>query len=206
MLLMKKIPFYGKYNSISSIELSNDGFTYQVKRYDSKGNEKKEIFETPKKNRNTEGLINDYYNNVEEFLIKNKNKYMSYKDKKISLKKNFNSNTISKLKKFAKIGLTASTLLILLSSLTTGSIILCYIGFIVLIPSSTSLFVLNDISKELKIKNFINDYEEFDFNLAEHKLKIQKNNKQSLTKYNGLNEDKNKGNDLKMKKIRTLEE
>lgn len=205
MFLEKKIPFYGKYNSISRIELSEDGFTYQVKRYDNKGKEKKETFEVPKKNKNTDSLINDYYSNVEEFLIKNKNKYTLSKDKKISLKKNFNLNKISKLIKVAKIGLTLSTLLIIFTSLTASSILLYYIGFVILIPSSTGLFVLNDIAKEVKLKNFIGDYEAFEDSLNEYKLKIETKNKKSLTEYNGLNKDKNKGNDLKLKKIRTLE-
>ena len=205
MSLAKKIPYYGKYNSISEIKLSNDGHTYQVKRYNTKGKEKQEIFEIPKKHKNTELLFSDYYNNVEEYLIKNKNKYTSYKNKKINLKKAFNLTTINKLTKLSKIGLTISTLLILFSLLTNPSILLYYIGFIILIPSSTSLFILTDIAKDLNIKNFIDDYEEFEYNLNQYKLKIDNKNKQALTEYNGLNKDKNKGNDLKLKKIRTLE-
>lgn len=205
MFLTKKIPYYGKYNSISNIKLSEDSLTYLVKRYDNKGRERKETFEIAAKKKNTDALLNDYFSNVEEYLRKNKDKYTSYKDKKITIKKDFDINKIDKLKNISKISLLLSTFIILLALLTTSTIIAYYIGFVILIPSSTGLFLLTDISKDLKIKNFIKDYEEFEINLTEYKNEIEHENKKSLTEYNGLNKDKNKGNDLKLKKIRTLE-
>ena len=205
MFLTKKIPYYGKYNSISNIKLSEDSLTYLVKRYDNKGRERNETFEIAAKKKNTDALLNDYFNNVEEYLRKNKDKYASYKDKKITIKKDFDINKIDKLKNISKISLLLSTFIILLALLTTSTIIGYYIGFVILIPSSTGLFLLTDISKDLKIKNFIKDYEEFEINLTEYKNEIEHENKKSLTEYNGLNKDKNKGNDLKLKKIRTLE-
>lgn len=205
MFLTKKIPYYGKYNSISNIKLSEDSLTYLVKRYDNKGRERKETFEIAAKKKNTDALLNDYFSNVEEYLRKNKDKYTSYKDKKITIKKDFDINKIDKLKNLSKISLLLSTFIILLALLTTSTIIGYYIGFVILIPSSTGLFLLTDISKDLKIKNFIKDYEEFEINLTEYKNEIEHENKKSLTEYNGLNKDKNKGNDLKLKKIRTLE-
>lgn len=205
MLFSKKIPYYGKYNSISSIKLSEDNLAYLVKRFDNLGKEKQETFEIPKKNKNTDALLQDYFSNVEEYLRKNKEKYSAYKDKKITIKKDFDITKINKWKKITKTSLAISTLIILLTFLTTSTIISYYIGFLLLIPSGTGLFLLTDISKEVNIKNFIKDYEEFEFNLTEYQNGIESENKKSLTAYNGLNKDKNKGNDLKLKKIRTLE-
>ena len=205
MFLNKKIPYNGKYNSISNIKLSEESLTYLVKRYNNNGKEKNETFEIAAKNKNTNALLNDYFNDVEEYLRKNKDQYTSYKDKKITIKKDFDINKIDKLKNISKISLILSTLIILLAFITTSTIITYYIGFVILIPSSTALFVLADISKDLKIKNFIEDYEEFEANLTEYKNEIDHENKKSLTAYNGLNKDKNKGNDLNLKKIRTLE-
>lgn len=205
MPFKKKIPYYGKYNSISSIELSEDTLTYLVKRFNNQGKERDEIFIIPNKKKNTDAILRDYFSNVEEYLQKNKNKYTSYKNKKISIKKDFNIPKLEKLKNISKIGLLLSVLIILLAIITASSIGIYYIGFIGLIPSSTSLFLLNDISKDSKIKQFLNDYEEFELNLTNYQTQIDHENKNSLTAYNGLNKDKNKGNDLNLKKIRTLE-
>ena len=205
MILTKKIPFYGKYNSISNIVLSEDELTFLVTRYDSIGNEKKDVFEIAKKKKNIELLTKVYYDNVEEYLKKNKDKYPDYKSKKITLKKNLNIKTIAKLKNIALASFTLATLLLLTSLLTTSSIVLYYIGFLIIVPSTTGLLLLSDIKKETNIKDFINDYEEFTKNLDEYKTKVENKNKKTLTEYNGLNKDKNKGNDLKITKIRAKE-
>lgn len=202
MMLTKKIPFYGKYNSISSIALSEDELTFLVTRYDTRGSIKKDVFEIAKKRKNIDLLTKDYYGNVEEYLRKNKDKYQDYKSKKITLKKNINIKTITKLKNITLASFTLSSLLLLISLLTTSSIVLYYIGFLIIVPSTTGLLLLSDIKKETNIKNFITDYEEFTKNLDEYKTKIENKNKKSLTEYNGLNKDKNKGNDLKLTKIR----
>lgn len=204
MILSKKIPYYGKYNSISSIELSEDKLSYLVRRFDNKGKEKKEVFEIANKSKNTKLLFQDYFNDVEEYLTKNKDKYNNYKNKKIALKKDFDLNKIIKLNKISKISLALSTLLIATSFFTTSTITLYYIGLLILIPTSTGVLVLTDIEKEQNIKNFINIYEELEANLIEYTSK-EHNTKTTLTEYNGLNKDKNKGNDLKLKKIKTLE-
>ena len=205
MILTKKIPFYGKYNSISNIVLSEDELTFLVTRYDSIGNENKDVFEIAKKKKNIDLLTKDYYGNVEEYLKKNKDKYQDYKSKKITLKKNLNIKTIAKLKNIALASFTLATLLLLTSLLTTSSIVLYYIGFLIIVPSTTGLLLLSDIKKETNIKDFINDYEEFSKNLDEYKTKLENKNKKTLTEYNGLNKDKNKGNDLKLTKIRAKE-
>ena len=145
MILSKKIPYYGKYNSISSIELSEDKLSYLVRRFDNKGKEKKEVFEIANKSKNTKLLFQDYFNDVEEYLTKNKDKYNNYKNKKIALKKDFDLNKIIKLNKISKISLALSTLLIATSFFTTSTITLYYIGLLILIPTSTGVLVLTDI-------------------------------------------------------------
>ena len=205
MFFTKKIPYYGKYNSISKISLSDDSKTFLVKRYDNNGFEKNEIFEINNKTKNIEMLLINYYNDVEEYLKKNKNKYLSYKEQKITIKKMFDINIIEKLKKITKSSMTISLLLIVLSFFVMNNIITYYIGLLILIPSSTGLILLNDIAKEINIKTFIDEYEEFEFHLTEYQKGLEHQNKKSITEYNGLNKDKNKGNDLNLKKIRTLE-
>ena len=44
-MLDKTIPFYGKYNSINSINYNEENNTYYVKRYDYNGLIKEETFE-----------------------------------------------------------------------------------------------------------------------------------------------------------------
>jgi len=205
MFSSKKLPYYGKYNSISSINLSEDKTTYLVKRYNNDGEEKKEVFEISNKNKNLKLLLKDYYHDVKEYLRKNEKKYSDYKEKKITIKKVFDINTIEKLKNTTKLSTIIATLLIIFSFFTTSTIMLYYIGLLILIPSSTGLLLLTDIAKELNINKFIDDYEEFESFLLSYETKLENENKKSLTEYNGLNKDKNKGNDLKLKKIRTLE-
>ena len=205
MFLSKKIPYYGKYNTISEVTLLEDNKKYLVTRYNDQGQEKNEIFTIVNKNKNTELLMKDYYQNVKEYLTKNKEKYISCKEQKLTLKKDFDLNFIKKLKKILKSTTSIAALIIFLSLFTNSAIILYYIGLLILIPSSTGLLLLNDISKELDIKNFIKDYEEFEYYLREYELKIENQNKKTLTEYNGLNKEKSKGNDWNLKKIRTLE-
>ena len=77
------LPYYGKKGTIAKIE--EDKKFYKVYRY---GINKKDkyILEVPKNNLNKELLLNNYYNDLEDYLRLNKDKYKEYsktKNKKV---------------------------------------------------------------------------------------------------------------------------
>ena len=204
-MLDKTIPFYGKYNSINSINYNEENNTYYVKRYDYNGLIKEETFEIPNNKKNISLLKADYYNDVSEYLIKNKEKYNIYKDKKLSINKDVDKKFINKTNKLLKILLIIGTCLVGTSFYLTSLPLLIYLATGILATSSVCLLMLSDLNKEVNIKNFINDYEEFEYALKEYRTSINNKDKKSLTEYNGLNKDKNKGNDLNLRKIKVPE-
>ena len=204
-MLDKTIPFYGKYNSINSVNYNEENNIYYVKRYDYNGLIKEETFEIPNNKKNTSLLKDDYYNDVSQYLIKNKKKYNTYKSKKMSINKDVDKKFINKTSKLLKILLIVGVCLVGASFYLTTLPLLIYLATGILATSSVCLLMLSDLNKELKIKNFINDYEDFELALKEYETTINNSDKKSLTSYNGLNKEKNKGNDLSLRKIKVPE-
>ena len=158
-----------------------------------------------RRHKNINLLKSDYYNDVGEYLFKNKEKYNLYKSKKLSINKDVNKIFINKTNKLLKILLVVSTCMVGVSFYLTTIPFLIYLATGILTTSSVCLLMLSDLNKELNIKNFISDYEEFGYALKEYESGINSRDKKTLTEYNGLNKDKNKGNDLKLRKIKIPE-
>ena len=93
------------------------------------------------------------------------------------------------------VGLTFSVIL---------SPIVFYMGMAVLVMAGIGNIVINDINKELELVDFIDGYDKLSMKLNEYKSYLDTNMKKELTLYKGLSDTKNKGNNLKLKKIKTL--
>ncbi|MBQ6494649.1 MAG: hypothetical protein IJI49_01455 [Bacilli bacterium] len=171
------LPYYGKKGTIAKID-ENKRF-YLVSRY---GTNKKEkyILEVPKTSLNKELLMQNYYNDLNEYLIISKDKYNEYyksKDKKI---KGLN---IIKLTGILMLG---SSVPLLKTYNTLG-----YIGIaldVLSMPVIITAIKLSIDDKKLETKNkFINKYEELN-----HKLKIYNESKEinlEKTKYSKVVKD-----------------
>ena len=206
MKLDKKIPYYGKYNSISNVTISEDGKNYLVRRYDDKGKIREEVFKTPNKPKNKQLLLKDYYHDIEEYLIKNKTKYEDIITSEKLLKKNISLDNIKKYTKIFSISTCLSAILVATSIYIPSAIILYYISSSMLVVSGVGTLLTTDLAKEVKKKNFVDNYNQFNKDLKTYQTSIENNNKQTHTSYKGLNNDKNKGNDLTIKKVRKKEE
>lgn len=204
-MLDKVIPFYGKYNSINCINYDKENNIYYVKRYDYNGLIKEELFEISNIKKNFFLLKEDYYNDVGEYLFKNKEKYNVYKIKKLAINKDVDKNFVTKVNKFLKILFVVSICLVGVSFYLTSLPFIIYLATGILATSSVCLLMLSDLKKELDIKSFVNDYEEFEYALKEYESSKNNKEKRALTEYNGLNKDINKGNDLSLRKIKVPE-
>ena len=74
----------------------------------------------------------------------------------------------------------------------------------VLVMAGIGNIVISDINKELELVDFIDGYDKLSMKLNEYKSYLDTNMKNELTLYKGLSNTKNKGNNLKLKKIKTL--
>ncbi len=172
------LPYYGKKGTIKNIEEKEKN--YQVTRY---GMNKSNTYQLQvKKNKqNEELLIENYYNDLLEYLNVNKNKYNNYKQNNNKIK----SSTINLLK-ITGIVMIATSIPLIQSYETAG-----YIGIaldILSIPVIAGIIKLSiEEKKQNKRTDFINKYDEL-----KHKLKIytEKETKSlDLTKYSTVMKD-----------------
>ena len=75
---------------------------------------------------------------------------------------------------------------------------------IMLVASGIGVVVVSDINKELDIKEFVSNYDNYSKQLGEYRSCLDNKLKNKLTEYNGLGKEKNIGNSLRLKKIKTL--
>lgn len=177
------LPFFEKKGTISNIREADK--YYLVERYGLTSKEKNN-FRVPKNEKNYYDLMDNYYNDVKDYLSKYANRYESYKMSR--LKKPINTNVISILSSASIIMLVTSVPMLL----THGT--LGYLGVILdvlsvpLIITSTNLKLKNN-NNEKKI-NFIDKYNKLERQLMLYNEdKTRKNDK---TKYKGLVKDKEK--------------
>ena len=174
------LPFYNKKGTISKIEEKEK--RYQVYRYGINKNETY-ILEVPKKGKNKEFLINNYYNDLVDYLNTNKEKYEHYqKDNKNNKIKNKHINLL----KIIGLSMLGTSIPLLLTYDFLG-----YIGITLDILTIPVILTIIKLTKEKKKNDnktkFINKYNEL-----KHKLKIytEKQNKNyELTKYSSLMKD-----------------
>lgn len=206
MINFESLPFFGKINSICKIIKVEDDENkyYLIKRYDHKGKEKKEDFSIPINPKTTKGIIEDYCQDIKDYLIKYENKYIEYKNKK----RVFNLDiSLEKLKSFgniSKAGICLGTILVGLSFSIISIPILLYSGMIILIASSIGTVIIGDISKEANQTKFVTTYDNYSKMLNEYRSYLDNKLKNKLTEYNGLTKEKNKGNSINLKKVKAL--
>ena len=173
------LPYYGKKGTISKIE-ENKKY-YQVYRYGINKNDKY-LLEVPKTAKNKELLINNYYNDIKEYLDQNNDKYKEYSKDKGKKVKGLN------LLKLSGILMLGSSVPLLKTYNTLG-----YLGIALdalSIPVVIGAIKLSIDDKKLETKNkFINKYEELNeklklYNESEAKVlektqysKVKKENK-----------------------------
>lgn len=168
------LPYYGKKGTISKIEESEK--SYQVYRY---GMNKKDkyILEVPRSQKNKELLINNYYNDLYNYLNVNKEKYEQYKN--TNHKKHINLNLL----KLIGIVMLSSSIPLLQTYDILG-----YIGIaldILSIPVVISVVKLSIDEKKMENQNkFIEKYDKLQHRLRIYNEKQEKSHE--LTKYNGL--------------------
>lgn len=207
MIRSESLPYFGKINSISRIEEytdENKGKYYLVKRYNSKGTEKKETFVIPANIKNITGLIKDFCIDLNDYLTKNENKYINLRSKKRIFNLNISSDKLNFASFLGKVGVCFGTGLVGINFVIPSIPVLLYVGMSILLLSSTSIFIISDIKKELKEVSFVRNYDGYTYKLNEYKNYIKGNNDKGLTKYRGVSHEKNIGNILKMKKVKTL--
>lgn len=193
MIEFESLPYFGKINSISRIvKVENDDDRYYlVKRYNSLGNEKKEDFVIPINLKNIKGIIEDYCNDVRDYLTKNENKYIELKNKKQVFNFSISTEKLNLLDKITKIGLCLGTALVGLTFSVVLFPIVFYVGMIVLVLSGIGMVVVSDINKEVEIKQFVNDYDDYSKRLGDYKSCLDNKLSRNLTEYCGLNNEKN---------------
>ena len=206
MINFENLPFFGKINSICKIIKVEDDENkyYLIKRYDHKGKEKKENFTIPINPKNTQGILEDYCQDIKDYLIKYENKYNEYKTNKRVFNLNISLAKLKQFDKLSKIGILAGTLLTGLSFSFISLPILLYSGIIILITSSVGNIIITDITKEVAQNNFITTYDNYSKTLNEYRSYLDNKLKIKLTEYNGLTNEKNKGNSLNLKKVKAL--
>ena len=206
MINFESLPFFGKINSICKIIKVDDDENkyYIVKRYDHKGNEKKEDFIVPINPKNTKGIIEDYCKDIKDYLIKDEKKYNEYKTKKKIFNFNISTSTIKSLEIISNLGICLGTVLTGLSFSLISMPILLYSGVIILVISGIGNVVVGDINKEVIQTEFINTYDNYSKQLNEYKSYLDSKLKTKPTEYNGLTKEKNKGNSIKLKKVKAL--
>lgn len=171
------LPFYGKKGTISKIQ-EQDKY-YIVSRYDING---KEGFVTKvvKTTKNYNLLLENYYSDLNDYLVKYGNRYEEYKMTR--LKKKINTNLVNLLKLTAIVMITSSIPLLLThEALGYLGVVLDVLSIPVLI---TSINLSLKDSNDKKKAEFINKYNEL-----EHRLRIYNDSKEktvNLTKYKGL--------------------
>lgn len=178
-MLKYKLPFYEKRGSIA--EISETKLNYQVYRYTIDGNIETEPNNIKKSLSNKTALLNDFFTNVEEWLVKNKEKYNEIlKDNSNQINTNsiFNNQTtkiILILSVIIGIFPLATSFFFNISSLTT-------IGIASLITGASfataSIIRLDKIEKTEQNLEFIKTFSEY-----QHELKIYKEENQ-MTKEN----------------------
>lgn len=207
MIRSESLPYFGKINSISRIEkIDNDihGKYYLIKRYDANGNEKKETFFVSVSLKNVTGILKDYCIDLNDYLMKNKNKYISYKNKKRYFNINVSMDKLDFSSFLAKAGICFGTGLVGITFTIPSVPVLFYVGITILLASSTGVMVISDLKKELDEVMFVNQYDNYTEKLSKYRSYIEESNEKRLTQYRGVVHEKNKGNILKMKKLKTL--
>jgi len=206
MIKNESLPYFGKINSISRIIKVNteDEKYYLIKRYDNDGNEKNENFVIPINLKNTNGIIMDYCRDIKDYLTKNETKYIELKKKDKVFNINISKDKINLLDKVSKAFICLGTVMVGLTFSVVLSPMFFYMGMAVLVMAGIGNIVISDINKELDLVDFIDGYDKLCMKLNEYKSYLDTNMKNELTLYKGLSKTKNKGNNLKLKKIKTL--
>lgn len=206
MIINESLPYFGKINSISRIIKVNtdDDKYYLIKRYDGCGDEKSEEFIIPINLKNTNGIIMDYCRDIKDYLTKNETRYIELKKKDKIFNMNISKDKIQLLDKVSKAFICLGTVMVGLTFSIVLSPIVFYMGMAVLVMAGIGNIVISDINKELELVDFIDGYDRLSMKLNEYKSYLDTNMKNELTLYKGLSDTKNKGNNLKLKKIKTL--
>lgn len=167
-ILLTEIPFCGLAGTISRIEETKDSY-YKV-LYNADGTINKTKLPVPKKkNKNKKNLFNDYYNDLEKYLDRNKAKYLEFK----------NTNIIPKLSKKQFLALATVTSLASLASLPL-LLSTTFVGLMFGTISVFSLYVVCEVYKKdkdeiIKRNNFVNDYDQYQRNFVDYKAKNESN-------------------------------
>ena len=206
MIRNESLPYFGKINSISRIIKVNteDDKHYLIKRYDEYGDEKSEDFIIPINLKNTNGIIIDYCRDIKDYVTKNETRYIELKKKNKIFNINISKDKINLLDKVSKAFICLGTVMVGLTFSVILSPIVFYMGMAVLVMAGIGNIVISDINKELELVDFIDGYDKLSMKLNEYKSYLDTNMKNELTLYKGLSNTKNKGNNLKLKKIKTL--
>jgi len=202
-----RLPFFGKINSIASIDIledENSAKYISIKRYGIYGNLKKEKYDIQINLKNIHGIFYDISKDIEDYLIKYKNKYNECRKNKKVFNTNISFKQLNKFDKICKIGICLGTMLIGLTFSVISLPTLFISGIAILVISGVGELIISDITKELKENNFVLGYDNYCIKLSEFKSYLDNKFKIEATKYNGLINEKNHGNSLKLKKIKTL--
>lgn len=190
-----KLPFYGKKGTIKDIK--EDEKYYIVYRY-GLTNQEESIFYVPKNDNNLLLLMNNYNNDLKEYLEINSNKYETYKQTR--LKKDINKNSL-------KILFAISGFMILSSIALFGTHEpIGFVGVILdTIAIPTTIYATSEMIKKRKDEQkekFIKSY-----NKMNHKYKIgvkEYIKEKEETKYKGIITDKEHNPVLDLTKVKKL--
>lgn len=190
-MLNYKLPFYKKRGSIAEIKETESN--YQVYRYTIDGKIEPEPNNIKKTQSNKEALLKDLFNNIEEFLNKNKLKYNEI------IKSNnleFNNNSILN-KKNTQLILILAVIIGIIPLATTITLELTNqwtIGIISLITGAsfaTASLIRIDKIKETEQKiQFIKTYSSYQHELKIYKEERQKTKENIITKSRSLSPSK----------------
>ena len=201
-MLDLKLPFFGNRGTIKSIK-ETDKY-YIVSRH---GINEKHII--PKKNKNLNGLYENYYEDTKKYLETSYNKYKDYKNILNEREKSGKLKSKLDIKKL-KIAAIASSIVVAIStialiSMLPGISVLIYLSLSTLslglvgLTATTNLII--NYLKDKKKETFINEYNNYKKEVNEYNIKSNKKRQNNPTKYKGITKDKTNENIIHKTKI-----
>ncbi len=199
-----KLPFYGKRGTISKI-IENEK-TYTVTKYGVDGKEEIKLT-IPKKKKNYDGLLQNYYQDMKCYLDQNYDKYFDYKSTR--LKKKINMNHVSLGKYISIISFTIGASLMFFSANSSMVEVLSYSGLILSASSISGFCAAMNLTKEYKKDTekakFIACFNSYSKELDSYYRSLNYTKNHTPTEFLGIKKENTYGNTIQKKKVKVLD-
>ncbi len=200
-MMILELPFYGKRGSISKI-VENEK-TYSVIEYGIDGKDER-IVMVPKKKKNYEELLQNYFQDMKCYLDRNYDQYFEYKSTR--LKKKVNRKNI-----YFGIGISLVSFILGVSLMMIPSMseTIFYIGLVIFAASISEFWATMNLRKEyrkdLKKAEFIEHFNFYSKKLEEYYRSLGYGHHHTPTKFHGLGKESTYNHTIQKKKVKILE-